>query len=147
MEVSVPERHLSGPLRKMGSKILRAIEGLEGLDLGSVKIGRGGELDGENSVHVFRLGDPSVVFVPDNVELKGNISIHMTKESDGATVEIKIEKESEKPAEVTVKQGDQVQTFTEAQLDQLPEDLRDWVKSVLSGKKRSGWIRHFSQRR
>lgn len=141
MEVSVlPERRLSSahaPENRF--KILRAIEGLEGLDLGSVKIGRGGELDGENSVHVFRLGDPSVVFVPDNVELKGNISIHMTKESDGATVEIKIEKESEKPAEVTVKQGDQVQTFTEAQLDQLPEDLRDWVKSVLSGKK-AKWL-------
>lgn len=122
-------------------KILRKIEGVPGSDVGEVELQWTPQdgTDPDKSVHVYRLGEPSVLFVPDNIELKGNISIHMTKENDGKTVEIKISKESDKPAEITVKQGDQVEKLTEEQLDKLPEELRDWVKSALSGKK-AKWV-------
>lgn len=93
----------------------------------------------DEKVYMFRLGDPSVAFVPDKVELQGNISIQMTKETDGQTVEVKISKESEKPAKITIKQGDQVQELTEDQLDKLPEELRGWVQSALTGNK-SKWL-------
>jgi len=105
---------------------------LRGMD---IKPGPGSD----ENVYMFRLGDPSVLFVPDKVELQGNVTIQITKEDDGKTIEVKISKQPEQPAEITIKQGDEIQKLTEEQLDKIPEELRGWVQSALSGKK-SKWV-------
>jgi hypothetical protein len=103
----------------------------------------------ESKMFLFRLPDPSgivipgIANIPKGIQLKGDLKVQITRQEDGKPVEVTISKKSDQPAEITVKRGEEAQKLTEEQLDQLPEDLRAWVKSALSeqGQEQAFWFK------
>ncbi len=106
---------------------------LADLDEGKSQLRWRQDFPGEGT-YMFRFGDPAVINLVPGVELKGDLVIQVAQDNDGDKVEIKIARKSGQPAQITVKRGDKEETYSEEQLDQLPDDLRNWVKAVLGGQ-------------
>jgi membrane-associated protease RseP (regulator of RpoE activity) len=79
----------------------------------------------------FRLGAPTVI-TPGGASFKGNAVLNVVK--DGKTTAVKIEREGEGPAKISVTKDDQTKEYTEEQLDQIPEEVRGAVQSMLNNK-------------
>ncbi len=91
-----------------------------------------GNVDGD--VKLFRLGNPSMLFIPEGST--GDVDIQIQQDSNGEKLEVKIQRVDDQPAKITVKSGDDVQEFTEEQLEQMPEKVRSMVEPILKKKMR-----------
>lgn len=110
-------------------------KGLE--DLGGFRFNLGSDPLGDNEILMFRMADPQLLMRGKRFDLKGDFKFSMTTTLEGETVNLTATRTADQPIEIVVKRGDQVQTLTEDQLEQLPESLRNWVQSVIGGENNS----------
>jgi PDZ domain len=89
-----------------------------------------------SKMEVFRMGNPAGIFVPQGLP-KGDLSLNFSSNKDGKSVEVKVVRKGENPAEITVTKDGETQTYTEDQLDEVPEDVRNWIGSMIKPGKRS----------
>ena len=88
---------------------------------------------GGKEMNIFRFGNPSIVWDAQTRRPRGNINVDITRNVDGKEVRVTVQIEPEKPAKITVTQGDNVEEYSEDNLDKLPENVRDLVVPMLHG--------------
>jgi PDZ domain len=85
---------------------------------------------------MFRMGDPSGIFVPQGLPA-GDFQFNFSSNQNGKSVEVKITRKGDKPAEITVTRDGETKTYTEDKLDEVPEDIRGWIGSMVKPGSRS----------
>jgi hypothetical protein len=88
-------------------------------------------------MNIYRFGNPSIVWNSDQAtgKLTGDIEIKIVKDVDGQNLECTVTRKDDQPAEIQVKKGDELTEYTEESLDELPAELRDLLRPMLSEKK------------
>ena len=84
-------------------------------------------------MHLFRLGNPSMVFAPEGGEFSGEMEIVVKREVDG------IKRQNDEPAQITVKNGEEVKQYTADKLDEMPAKVREMVEPMLKNNARRAW--------
>ncbi len=94
--------------------------------------------EGKDGVRIFRFGSPAKLLIGPESKAGSEHSksesknVHINK--DGHVVEVRVHREGDGDAKiVVVKDGDKKE-FTEKDLEKIPEDIREQVKSMLSTK-------------
>lgn len=82
-------------------------------------------------LEVFRMGQPAGVIAHAGSGMKGDLKLHIVNKQDGKSLEVKIDREGEKPATITVTKDGETKTYTEEQIGELPEDIRGMVSPML----------------
>ena len=82
-------------------------------------------------LEVFRMGQPAGVIAHAGSGMKGDLQLHIVNKQDGKSLEVKINREGEKPATITVTKDGETKTYTEEQIGELPEDIRGMVSPML----------------
>lgn len=136
MSVTPAPRPKSAILRFSMPELAKGLEALEGL--GEFRMEFGGKPGDAERILMFRLADPSAFVTAKSIKLEGDFKVQTSIESDGETVELTVSRTSDQPVEIIVKRGDDVQKLSEQDIDQLPEFLREVVKSVLGGENEIG---------
>lgn len=94
-----------------------------------------------DEVNVFRFGSPAIVM--DDFEGDQEIDLVVTAEDaeEGQSkFKIKIQRENDKPATITVETGDEVTEVTEEEIDELPEEIQEKVKKALGRTSGGFWM-------
>lgn len=99
------------------------------------------DLQAQGSAKVLRFGPPVSVdgrqlFAPQRHDVR--VYALLFKDKDGTTTEVRIERVDGAPATITVKEGDSTRQITEAEIDQLPEKLRQRVGDALQAAASAG---------
>lgn len=113
----------------------RPVELALGIDLKKAVEGEGGhgfqfQVDPEN-MKVLRLGAPAGVITHSGTALKGDLKLHIVNKQNDKSLEMKIEREGDKPAVITITKDGETKTYNESQIDELPEEVKATVQSML----------------
>lgn len=84
-------------------------------------------------LNIFRFGSPSMVFETEG-EVDSDVEIVIVKEIDGEKVEVRVAREDDQPATVTMKEGDEEKVYTIDNLDEMPDEIVAIVKPILGDK-------------
>ncbi len=82
-------------------------------------------------LQVFRMGQPAGVIAHAGSGMKGDLQLHIVNKQDGKSLEVKVNREGDKPATITVTKDGETKTYTEEQIGELPEDVRGMVGPML----------------
>lgn len=98
----------------------------------SQQIGEGAKpfLFDPSRMEMFRMGNPTGIFVPQGLP-EGDLQLNLNQSINGKSIDVEIVRKSGKPAEVIVTKDGETKTYSEERLDELPEDIRGWVSSML----------------
>jgi hypothetical protein len=93
----------------------------------------------DSDVKVFRLGNPYLLWSQAEadqaaVEHEGEMTVVVKKDVDGKKLEVTIKRTDDKPAKITVKSGDETQEYSEEELEEMPEETRKIVATILNNK-------------
>ncbi|MBX3420817.1 MAG: PDZ domain-containing protein [Pirellulaceae bacterium] len=83
---------------------------------------------------VLRFGDPSMIRISPKLceAICGDVNIQLKRNLNGQEVEVSVLRKEGQPAEITLRRGDETKTLTQDQLDQIPEDIGNWLRSALN---------------
>ncbi len=89
---------------------------------------------GKEGVGVWSFGVPSAMRQGQfSAKIQGDFEANVVKDINGKRIEVKVQRKNDGPAKVTVKEGDKATEYTEKQLDEVPEEVRDVARSLLGG--------------
>lgn len=111
----------------------RPVELAVGIDLEEAMKGEHGlqfQVDPEK-MQILRFGSPAGVIANSGHGLKGDLKLHVVNKQHGKSLELKIDREGDKPAVITVIKDGEAKTYNESQIDELPEEIRATVQSML----------------
>ena len=92
------------------------------------------EKAGNREINVLRFGNPSLM-VDRSKANSGKLNVNVIHNTDGNTLEITVKREEDQPAKIEVKQDGKTSSFTEEELDNLPEEVKVIVAPILEGKR------------
>ncbi len=92
---------------------------------------------------ILRMGDPAMLFVPEGgMSSFDNMQMVVKKDVDGKKLQVTVSRNDGKPAEITVEADGKTTKYTEEDLEEMPEEVREVVEQALStsgkGKLRIG---------
>lgn len=92
---------------------------------------------------ILRMGDPAMLFVPEGgMSSFDNMEMVVKKDVDGKKLQVTVSRKDGKPAEITVEEDGETTKYTEEDLEEMPEEVREVVEQALStsgkGKLRIG---------
>ncbi len=112
----------------------RPVELAVGIDLEEAMKGEHGlqfQVDPEK-MQILKFGSPAGVIAHSGHGLKGDLKLHVVNKQNGKSLEMKIDREGDKPAVITVTKDGETKTYNESQIDELPEEIKATVQSMIS---------------
>ena len=93
-----------------------------------------------DAVNVFRFGSPAIVLDELDGEQEMDVVVTSDADGEGKKFKIRVQRENDKPAKITVETDGEVKEVTEEELDELPEELREKVTKALGKTSRGFWM-------